>query len=77
MLLALLATALGMATGHVLAHLAGVWMQTERSLPLTGWVWFSAEWWVPALGLGVALVAALLPVLGAYRLDVTTLLNAR
>jgi len=52
-------------------------MQTERSLPITGWLWLPAEGWVPTLGVGVALLAALLPALGAYRLDVTTLLNSR
>ena len=52
-------------------------MQSERSLSLTGWIWLAAEWWVPALGFGVAVLAALLPALGAYRLDVTTLLNSR
>ena len=77
LLLAALAIVLGLALGHGLAQLAGYWMQAERSLPLTGWIWLGAEWWVPALGVGVALVAALLPALGAYRLDVTTLLNAR
>ena len=77
LLLALMAIALGLTLGHLLTHLAGYWMQTERSLPLTGWTWLAAEWWVPGLGLGVALLAALLPALGAYRLDVTTLLNSR
>ncbi len=77
LLLAVLATAFGMALGHGLCGLAGLWMQSERSLPLTGWVWYAAEWSVPALGLGVALLAALLPALGVYRLDVTTLLNSR
>ena len=77
MLLALLATAIGLALGHGLCALAGYWMLSERSLPLSGWIWFAAEWSVPALGVGVALLAALLPALGAYRLDVTTLLNSR
>ena len=77
LLLAALAVLLGMALGHGLAGVAGHWMQAERSLPLTGWIWLSAEWWVPALGFGVATMAALLPALGAYRLDVTTLLNNR
>ena len=77
LLLALTAIALGLALGHGLVQLAGYWMQSERSLPLTGWIWLPDEAWVPALGLGVALAAALLPALGAYRLDVTTLLNSR
>jgi len=77
LLLALVATVLGLAAGHLLTAVAGHWMQTERSLPITGWLWLPAEGWVPTLGVGVALLAALLPALGAYRLDVTTLLNSR
>ena len=77
LLLALAAIVLGLALGHGVTHLVGYWLQTERSLPLTGWIWLPTEWWVPALGLGVALFAALLPAWGAYRLDVSTLLNAR
>ena len=77
LLLALLASAIGLGLGHLLCALTGYWMQSERSLPISGWVWFAEEWWVPLLGLGVAFVAALLPALGAYRLDVTTLLNSR
>ena len=77
LLLALAATVLGLLLGHGLTHLAGYWLQAERSLPLTGWTWLVVEWWVPTLGVGVASLAALLPAWGAYRLDVTTLLNAR
>jgi len=77
LLLAGMAIALGLLGGHLLAQVAGYWMQTERSLPITGLIWLAEEWWVPALGVGVALLAALLPALGAYRLDVTTLLNSR
>ena len=77
LVLALIAVLLGLASGHLLTHVAGLWMENERSLPLTGWIWLATEWWVPALGVGVALLAALLPALGAYRLDVTTLLNTR
>jgi len=77
LLLAGLAIVLGLAVGHGLAEVAGAWLQSERSLPLTGWIWLPAEWWVVALGLAVAALAAMLPALGAYRLDVTTLLHSR
>ena len=76
-LLAAQAIVLGLAAGHGLAQLAGIWLQSERSLALTGWIWLDAEWWVVGLGLLVATLAALLPALGAYRLDVTTLLQSR
>ncbi len=77
LLLALLASALGLLLGHALVALVGQWMQAERSLPLTGWLWSSSEGWVPLAGAGVALLGAMLPAMGAYRLDVTTLLNSR
>ena len=77
LLLALMATVLGLAAGHALTGLVGHWLQGERSVALTGWAWNASEWWVAALGLAVAALAALLPALNVYRLDVTTLLNSR
>lgn len=77
LLLALLAVALGLAMGHLLTGLVGFWLQADRSLVLTGWIWLPQELWVLALGVAVATVAALLPALNAYRMDVTTLLNSR
>ena len=77
LLLALLATGLGLLAGHAFTALIAHWLQAERSVALTGWIWLPSEWWVPALGCAIAVVAALLPALSAYRLDVTTLLNSR
>ena len=77
LLLALLAVALGLMMGHLLTALVGYWLQAERSLVLTGWIWLASEWWVVAMGVAVAALAALLPALNAYRMDVTTLLNSR
>ena len=76
-MLALLATGLGLLAGHAFTALIAHWLQAERSVALTGWIWLPSEWWVPALGCAIAMVAALLPALSAYRLDVTTLLNSR
>ncbi len=69
LLLGVLASLMGLAAGHAMAQLVGWWMQAEGSLPLTGATWVRAEWGVPALGLGVAALAALLPAWGVYRLD--------
>jgi len=41
---------------------------------VTGRLWLATEWLVPALATGVALLAALLPALQAYRADVAELL---
>jgi len=75
--LAALATGLGLLGGHGLTSLLGYLLAAEQSLPMTGWLWLSVELWVPALALTVAVLAALLPALGAYRMEAGQLLNSR
>ena len=75
--LGLLASVLGLLLGQLfmlaLAYLLGL----ENSLMLGGAAWPLELLLVPALALGVSLLAALLPALGAYRSDVLALLQAR
>lgn len=75
--LAALACAMGLLAAHGLVALIGQWLVDSQSLSISGWQWVSAEWWVPVLALGVAVVAACLPVASVYRIDVTQLLNSR
>jgi putative ABC transport system permease protein len=75
--LASLASVLGLLLAHGLAALLGAVLMGEQSLVIERWHWVSAEWWVSVLALGLALLAAGLPALSAYRLDVTQLLNTR
>ncbi|MDP2416437.1 MAG: ABC transporter permease [Hydrogenophaga sp.] len=75
--LATLACVLGLLAAHGLVALLGGMLVAEQSLAITGWQWVHTEVWVPVLALGVALLAAGLPALSAYRLDVTQLLNSR
>lgn len=75
--LALLASVLGLVAGHLLTGLVGSLLQAERSLPVTGWMWVAGEAWVPVAAAGVAVLAALIPAISAYRVDVAQLLNTR
>jgi len=75
--LAALATLLGLAAGHGLAALVGFALQAQQSLPLSGAVWVPAEAWIPVAALLTAGVAALIPALSAYRVDVAQLLHTR
>ena len=75
--LALLASALGLLAGHGLTALAGWMLRTDQSVVVSGWQWVPVEAWVPAGAVAVAALAALLPALAAYRVDVARLLNAR
>lgn len=75
--LALMACALGLLLAHGLTALMAQMLMDQQSLAITGWQWVPAEGWVPLLALGVAVVAALVPAISAYRVDVTQLLNTR
>ncbi|MBT9551192.1 MAG: ABC transporter permease [Hydrogenophaga sp.] len=75
--LAALACALGLLAAHGLTALMGSMLVAEQSLAISGWQWVSAEGWVPVLAFVVAVVAALVPAVSAYRVDVTQLLNTR
>ena len=75
--LAVLACVLGLLAAHGLAALMGEMLMARHSLAITGWQWVPGEAWVPALAFGVAVVAALLPAISAYRVDVTQLLDSR
>lgn len=75
--LALLATALGLALGHGLTAITGAVLRAQQSLPVGGAVWVPAEAWIPVAALLTAGLAALLPALSAYRVDVARLLQAR
>ena len=70
-------TALGLLAGHGLTAVAGWFLQADKSVVVDGWQWVPREVWVPVAAVGVALLAALLPAISAYRVDVARLLNAR
>jgi putative ABC transport system permease protein len=75
--LAVFASVLGLLAGHGLTALVGYLLQAQQSLPLSGWQWVAEEAWIPVAALAVAGVAALIPAVSAYRVDVARLLNAR
>jgi putative ABC transport system permease protein len=75
--LAAMGCVLGLLAAHGLAAAMGAMLMAEQSLAISGWQWVSTEAWVPVLAFGVAVVAALVPAISAYRVDVTQLLNAR
>lgn len=75
LMLAALATLLALGLAHGLVALLGWALAQQQSLRLSA-LWFS-EWelLVPALALGLALLAAAWPAWRGYRLDVTELLQ--
>ncbi len=77
LILTLVASLLGLALGHGLTGLVGQQLAADRSLPITGWLWLPQELWLLGGAVVLALVAALLPVWAAYRLDVLKILQSR
>ncbi|MDO9437121.1 FtsX-like permease family protein [Hydrogenophaga sp.] len=75
--LALLACALGLLAAHALTAVAGDLLMAQQSLAISGWQWMPGEAWVPVLAFCVAVVAALLPAIHAYRIELHPFLNAR
>jgi putative ABC transport system permease protein len=73
--LAVLASVLGLLAGHGLTGLVGYLLQAEKSLPVSAWTWVPGEAWIPLAAVAVAVLAALLPAVGAYRVDAARLLN--
>ena len=75
--LALLASALGLLAGQGLtALLGGLWM-AGQGLAIGGWHWPTTLAGVPVAALAVALAAAAVPAVSAYRMDVLSLLQTR
>lgn len=76
LLLAGLAAVLGLLAGHGFVALLERLLAERQSLRLGPLGWSDAEWLVPLLAGVLALLAAAWPAWRAYRLDVTTLLQA-
>ncbi|MGI9218288.1 MAG: FtsX-like permease family protein [Hydrogenophaga sp.] len=75
--LALLASALGLLAAQGLTALLGWLWMADQGRALGGWHWPPALAGVPLAALGVALTAAAVPAISAYRVDVTSLLQTR
>jgi len=75
--LGLLAAVLGVLAGQAMTAGLAWLLQLDNSLLIGGMAWPAGLWVVPAVALGVSLVAAILPALGAYRVSVLELLQGK
>jgi putative ABC transport system permease protein len=75
--LGLVASVLGLLLGQGFTAALAWLLQLDNSLLMGGVVWPVDLWVVPCLALGVSLVSALLPAIGAYRVSVLELLQSR
>ena len=75
--LGLLAAVLGVLAGQAMTAGLAWLVQLDNALLIGGMAWPPELWGVPVVALGVSLVAAILPALGAYRVSVLELLQGR
>ncbi|MES3000627.1 MAG: hypothetical protein V4787_08035, partial [Pseudomonadota bacterium] len=72
-----IASVLGLASAHALTAIAGHVLEARQSIAISGAVWLPGEAWIPFAAVVVAMLAALIPIMSAYRMDVAQLLNGR
>lgn len=72
-----LAAVLGVLAGQGMTAGLAWLLQLDNSLLIGGMAWPTELWVVPAVALGVSLVAAILPALAAYRVSVLELLQGK
>ncbi|AOW12762.1 multidrug ABC transporter substrate-binding protein [Hydrogenophaga crassostreae] len=75
--LALLAGVLGVALAQGMTAVMAGWWMADTGWAVAGSVWPPNMWAVPGAALLVALIAAAVPVISAYRADVAELLTSR
>jgi putative ABC transport system permease protein len=74
LLLSVGGTLLGLALGQLAAEALGVWLRAEHQIPFTGAVFVVEELWLLALSVAVGVLAAAIPAVRAYRLDIAAVL---
>jgi putative ABC transport system permease protein len=77
LILAMVGVGFGLLLGHGLTSLLGYLLQAQKSVALSGWLWLASEWWVLAMALVVAMLAAAAPLWRAYRTEPLHVLNSR
>ena len=73
--LAVVSCVVGLLLGQCLLATAGWLLRLDQSVLLQAWTWPSELWWLPLIATVVALLAAVLPAMGAYRVSVFELLR--
>ena len=70
LILAVLGALLGIALGHAFVEVAAVWLAQAKHVHVTGKLFLPEESWLIAASLAIGLVAATLPAIRVYRIDI-------
>ena len=70
LVVALVGATLGMATGHLLVQGIATWLASSKHINMTGMLFLAEEAWLFPVSLAVGALAALLPAIRVYRIDI-------
>ena len=70
LVVALVGATLGMAAGHLLVQGIATWLASSKHVQMTGMLFLAEEAWLFPVSLAVGALAALLPAIRVYRIDI-------
>ena len=77
LILAVTGAVLGLLLGHVLVEIASVWLAQTKHIHVTGMLYLPEENWLLAASAVIGVVAAVIPAIRVYRIDIFKTLVAR
>ena len=77
LILAVLGAALGILMGHVFVEIAASWLAHAKHIHVTGRLYLPEEAWLLAASAVIGVIAAVLPAIRVYRIDIFKTLVAR
>ncbi len=70
LIVSLISVAAGLAIGHLLVEAFAIWINNSKHIHMTGRIFLSTETWLIPMSLVVGALAALLPAIRVYRIDI-------
>jgi putative ABC transport system permease protein len=70
MIVSLISVIAGLGVGHLLVGCIATWLTYTKHIHITGWLFLSEETWLIPASLIVGALAALLPAIRVYKIDI-------
>lgn len=70
MSMAILGALVGLALGHILVEIAAAWLEQTKHIHVTGWLYLPEEGWLLLASALIGLIAAVIPAIRVYRIDI-------
>jgi putative ABC transport system permease protein len=75
LLVTIIGTLFGIIASHILIQASSFFLPAQQATALTGYVFIQEELWVITIGLITGLIASIIPAIGAYKADISAILN--